>query len=66
MKFPDFFTDYNTVLKRIESLDADKYTKTRNFLNGQVSYLSPFITHGIISTKTVMDTVLKTQSVKSS
>ena len=64
MNFPDFFTDYKTVLARTQSIDPQRYSKTRNFLNGEVSYLSPFITHGVISTKTVMDLTLKSHKPK--
>lgn len=66
MNIPKFIITYDEVLARIKKLDPIKYAKTRNHLNGQVSYLSPFITHGIISTKTVADIVLKNYSVRDS
>ena len=35
-----------------------QYAKTRNFVNGAVTYLSPYISRGAISVKQVMETVL--------
>jgi deoxyribodipyrimidine photo-lyase len=37
----------------IDSIDPIKYAKTRNFLNGAVTRLSPYISRGVISTKQV-------------
>ncbi|NCP67210.1 deoxyribodipyrimidine photolyase [bacterium] len=66
MNPPNFYTDYETILKRIRAIDPIKYAKTRNFVNGEVSYLSPYVTHGIISTKTIAEIVLEKYSVKES
>ena len=38
------------VLGRVELIDPITYGKTRNFLDGAVTWLSPFVTHGIINT----------------
>lgn len=43
-----FPTKYNEIIGRIEAADARKYEKTRNFINGAVTYLSPFIARGVI------------------
>ena len=40
---PGFATDYTTILERIDAIDPLKYGKTRNFVDGDVSYLSPYI-----------------------
>lgn len=37
------------LIEKVRSFDAIKYCKTRNYLNGWVSKLSPYITHGIIT-----------------
>ncbi len=37
------------LVEKIRSFDAIKYCKTRNYLNGWISKLSPYITHGIIT-----------------
>ena len=54
----NFPTDYNTILDRINTINPIKYAKTRNFINGDVTYLSPYISRGIISSKQVMEIVL--------
>ena len=53
-----FATDYKTILERIDAIDPLKYGKTRNFVDGDVSYLSPYISRGVISTKQVLDHVM--------
>jgi len=54
-----FPTDYESVIERINHIDPLQYSKTRNFINGAVTYLSPYISRGIISVKQVMETVLQ-------
>ena len=53
-----FPTDYESIVSKINAIHPEKYAKTRNFLNGDITYLSPYISRGVISTKQVMDTVL--------
>ena len=55
MNFP---TKYSEILERIKEIDPIKYGQTRNHLNGAVTYLSPYISRGVISTKLVLDAVL--------
>jgi len=57
--FPDFFVDHKTVYQRIRDIKPAAYAQTRNHLNGAVTYLSPFITHGVISTATVANAILE-------
>jgi len=54
-----FPTDYESILSKINAINPEKYSKTRNFLNGDITYLAPYISRGVISTKQVMDAVLK-------
>jgi len=54
-----FPTSYSEILQRIRSIDPVKYGSTRNYINGSVTYLSPYISRGIISTKFVLDEILK-------
>jgi len=54
-----FPTDFESILSKINAIHPEKYSKTRNFLNGDITYLSPYISRGVISTKQVMDAVLK-------
>jgi len=54
-----FPTDYHLIIEKINEIHPEKYAKKRNFLNGDITYLSPYISRGVISTKQVMDIVLK-------
>lgn len=54
-----FSTKYEDVLQQIEAIDPVKYGKTRNFIDGDVTRLSPYISRGVISTRMVMEHVLK-------
>jgi deoxyribodipyrimidine photo-lyase len=60
-KHLSFPTENEKVLERVNAIDPIKYAKTRNFINGQITYLSPYITRGVISTKQVMDKILEKQ-----
>ena len=53
-----FPTDYASILKRIEAVEPVAYCKSRNFLDGAVTRLSPYISRGVISTKQVFDHVM--------
>lgn len=55
MEFP---TRYETILRKIDELDPIEYGKSRNYLHGQVTRLSPYISRGVISVKQVLDQVL--------
>lgn len=59
----DFPTDFDTIQKRVEAIRPKRYAKTRNFINGDVTYLSPYISRGVISTKYVLD-FLKAEGYK--
>lgn len=50
-----FETNYDEILKKINCVDPIQYGKSRNFINGAVSYLSPYISRGVISTRQVFD-----------
>ena len=55
----NFPTDYQSIQNRIARINPVKYASTRNFIDGAVTYLSPYISRGIISVKQVMDTMLQ-------
>ena len=57
--FPDFLVDHNTIHKRINAVNPAGYASSRNYLKGTVTYLSPFITHGVIDTCTVADVIVE-------
>lgn len=60
-KHLSFPTEYEKIIERINAIDPIKYAKTRNFINGQITYLSPYITRGVISTKQVMEKIIEKQ-----
>jgi deoxyribodipyrimidine photo-lyase len=50
----NFYTTYKQILDRIDAIDPVSYGGNRNFCDGSVTYLSPYISRGIISTKFVL------------
>lgn len=53
-----FPISYAEILQRIRNIDPVKYGSTRNQINGSVTYLSPYISRGIISTKFILSEIL--------
>jgi deoxyribodipyrimidine photo-lyase len=45
-------------MKRIETINPQEYGKTRNHINGAVTYLSPYISKGVISAKQIVEIIL--------
>ncbi len=59
-KFKNIFpTNYQAIINKINVIHPGRYAKTRNFLNGDITYLSPYISRGVISTKQIMNIILK-------
>ena len=54
IKFP---TDYHFIIERINAIDPIQYEKTRNYLNGHITYLAPYISRGVISVKQILDSI---------
>lgn len=50
MNFP---TDYASILSLLDQIDPLKYEKNRNFIDGNVSRLSPYVSRGVISTRQI-------------
>ena len=50
----DFPCDIASVRKRIDQIDPVRYGRNRNFINGSVSYLSPYISRGFISLNEIL------------
>jgi deoxyribodipyrimidine photo-lyase len=46
---PDFEPTREAALARLATFDPADYARTRNHLNGTVSRLSPYITHGVLT-----------------
>ena len=49
-----FTVDYASILNKIEVINPVKYAHSRNYIDGQVNYLSPYISRGVVSTKQVL------------
>jgi deoxyribodipyrimidine photo-lyase len=49
-----FTTNYKEILDRIQKIKPIEYGKNRNYVDGDVTYLSPYISRGVISTKMVL------------
>ncbi len=54
-----FTTDFEEILDQVELIDPVAYGKTRNFIDGAVTRLSPYISRGVISTKYVLHRTLE-------
>lgn len=52
MNFP---TEISLIWDRVDKINPIEYNSTRNYKNGAVSYLSPYISRGIISTKQIIE-----------
>lgn len=50
---------YANLLEQVNTLDVARYAKTRNFYDGHVSRLSPYISRGILSLPRIKSMVLK-------
>lgn len=62
-----FTTNYNQILELINRIDPVKYSRSRNFIDGNVTRLSPYFTHGVISlnqVKTFLETKYPYQKIE--
>jgi deoxyribodipyrimidine photo-lyase len=53
-----FTTQYEAIIKKVKDYDPLEYSASRNYIDGHVSYLSPYISRGVISTRMVMNQIL--------
>lgn len=49
---------YDDISARIETIDPIAYGRTRNYMDGAVTGLSPYISRGVISVKQVLERIL--------
>ncbi|MDI1235743.1 MAG: FAD-binding domain-containing protein [bacterium] len=54
-----FPTNQKFIAERINQIDPILYGKTRNFIDGSVTYLSPYISRGVISGKQILENILQ-------
>ena len=50
----EFHTNLAAVYERIDQFDPEKYARSRNFITGGVSYLSPYLSRGFITVPQVV------------
>ena len=50
---------YKSIINKIHNFDPTYYSKSRNYIDGNVSRLSPYISRGVISTKNVAEIILE-------
>lgn len=53
-----FDTAFEYILEKIDQIDPVAYSQNRNYVDGSVSYLSPYISRGVISTKFVLNQLI--------
>lgn len=53
-----FPVSYEEITHQLDAIAPAKYAATRNYINGAVTYLSPYISRGVITTKQVMNHIL--------
>lgn len=63
---PEFVTDYKAILERTENINAVEYRKTRNFIDGTITYLSPYLSTGVISLPLLKEKILSKYNVEQS
>ena len=54
-----FPTDIPSILDRIGAVDPIAYARTRNYADGAVTRLSPYLSRGVISGKQILEDVLQ-------
>ena len=55
----EFPTQLDEITNRLASVDPVSYAATRNYQDGAVSYLSPYISRGVLSTRQVYEHLVK-------
>ena len=53
-----FPTQIEEIIKRLNSIEPVQYAATRNYSDGSVTYLSPYLSRGVISTRKVYEYIM--------
>ncbi len=53
-----FSTKYSDIISTLENYNPKHYAESRNYIDGTVSHLSPYISRGVISTRTVYEKLI--------
>ncbi|MFN8276873.1 MAG: FAD-binding domain-containing protein [Chitinophagales bacterium] len=63
MRTPESFpARHQVAVERLASFEVTSYAATRNFIDGNVSYLSPYISRGVLSLPQVRNAILQRNS----
>lgn len=54
-----FVTDYKQIELQLANINPVSYCRNRNFIDGDVTRLSPYISRGVISTKDVLNSLIE-------
>tara|TARA_A100000164_G_scaffold357594_1_gene368368 strand:- start:341 stop:1432 length:1092 start_codon:yes stop_codon:yes gene_type:complete len=54
-----FDSKYDIIIEKINSIDPIKYARTRNYKDGDVTKLSPYISRGVISTRFIYEKLVE-------
>ncbi|CAN5504354.1 hypothetical protein BH10BAC4_BH10BAC4_14800 [soil metagenome] len=54
-----FPTEYSRILEQLENINLSRYLTTRNYLDGAVSRISPFISRGVLSLSQVSEHMIE-------
>lgn len=55
---------YADVLALIDNIDVEEYARTRNYADGAVSHLSPYISRGLVTLPFVMQRILQRYTIQ--
>lgn len=53
----NFSTTHEEIIRKIQTINPVEYGKTRNYADGSVSRLSPYISRGVISTRQIAESI---------
>lgn len=53
-----FSTEYSTIQNYLNNIDPIKYGQNRNYIDGDITRLSPYISRGVISTKQILTSLI--------
>ena len=63
---PGFLPTKEALATRLAAVHVMNYSKTRNHLNGSVTYLSPYLTHGFLSLSEAVESIRRHQAFEPS
>ena len=52
-------TKYRDIEEFVQQVDVSSYSRTRNYLDGAVTHLSAYITHGVVDRVFVLESLRK-------